>query len=186
MVREADVMAVIAIFGRIAGLAVPLAEKRRRGLDALCRFFKAHSWALEDTDALTGPPKAGANRLVATQDGRQLVIRRDNKGAAFGERERKLFEMVTTRIPWILEPEPVARTGTLRLSPRMQRVLVLVCLGGSRKGIADALRVQVGTVDGYVRDLYRVCGVRSQTELVRLYAGPELASVVGDHTEKGG
>jgi len=166
-------MAIISIFGRVADLRVPLAEKRKRGLEELCRFFQARDWMMEQTGETNGHLKAGGHCLAAGRNGRQLVIRRDADAAPFGRREQELFELVATRIPWLLEPESIARMEEVRLSPKMQRVLVLICLGRSRKEIAEDLHVKPGTIDGYVRDLYQIHGVRSQTALIRFYAGSE-------------
>lgn len=174
MVSEADVTAVVSIFGRIADLRIPLADKRKQVLDALCWFFGGNAWEMKEVSGSGRKAVGTARRLVATRDGRQLIMRRRRDQTAFGPRERQLFEMVTSRVPWLLDSEPVAFGESISLSPRMRKVLVLVCLGGTRKGIAEELNVRPGTVDGYVRDLYRVFGVRTQTELVRMHSGSEM------------
>jgi DNA-binding CsgD family transcriptional regulator len=172
-ITEADLLPILSIFGRIAGLQSSPTEKRLICLEELCQFFQAQDWGLEEMQAPSAAATEETHRLAATQRGRRLTFRRDESRKPFDEKERMMFALITTRIPWLLDPHSDSnlRRREVRLSPQMQRVLVLVCLGEGRKTIADMLGIQQGTLDGYMRDLYRTLGVRSQTALIRLCAG---------------
>jgi DNA-binding CsgD family transcriptional regulator len=61
------------------------------------------------------------------------------------------------------------RVSVPTLSPRQRLALNLLTLGQSHKQIARHMGISIHTLHGYVKDIYRRFGVRSQAELMRRF-----------------
>ncbi|VGO22025.1 response regulator transcription factor [Pontiella sulfatireligans] len=92
----------------------------------------------------------------------------------FSERERLIVETVTTEIGWLYGGAPTQRgADTERLTPRLRSVLTLLLEGYLCNQIADLLHLSPHTVKGYIRDIYRHFGVKSQLALIRHFRQKE-------------
>lgn len=172
MFSESDISALVSIFGQIGNRELPFDEKRRKLLQALGDFFQARTWKIENTPSLQ--TDQGTRQLRATKNDRTLVLEREAKEPTFTKREHQLFQLVTSHAPWLLGDPIDSPQSSPHLSPRMKTVCFFVCLGAGRKEIASALGLEQGSVDAYVRDLYKIYGVRSQREFIRLHGGTHL------------
>lgn len=87
----------------------------------------------------------------------------------FSERDRQIVEAITTEVHWLYDSSPAARRGveTEQLTPRLRSVLALLLDGCLCQQIADLLHLSPHTVKGYIRDIYRHFGVKSQLALIR-------------------
>jgi len=86
----------------------------------------------------------------------------------YSDRERLICQLIFQGIPWLHFRQEQESRVKKKLSPRLQHVLDLLLLGLSRKEIANRTGVTMGTVNGYVRELYASHGVNGHSELMRL------------------
>lgn len=88
---------------------------------------------------------------------------------AFTERQRQIVELITSEVIWLHENmRPTAHGSTIeQLTPRLRSVLSLLLDGLLCKEIAEHLHLSPHTVKGYIRDIYKHLGVKSQIELIR-------------------
>lgn len=92
-------------------------------------------------------------------------------GGEFTEREKRIAHIVLGEVPWLhMTGWPEDRGASVpQLFPRQRVVLNLLLDGLGRKQIAYNLEITENTVAGYVKDLYRHFGVRSQPELMNKF-----------------
>jgi DNA-binding CsgD family transcriptional regulator len=55
--------------------------------------------------------------------------------------------------------------NVLELSPRERDILPLIVLGKSNREIGDALGIKTGTVKFYLKELFKLAGVKNRTQL---------------------
>ena len=87
------------------------------------------------------------------------------------ERETRIFHVLASEISWLHthESSDEVLAEVPRLALRQRLALELLLNGHSRKSIASHMEISLGTASGYVRDLYRVFHVTSQSQLVRRF-----------------
>ncbi|WP_168433471.1 response regulator transcription factor [Pontiella sulfatireligans] len=97
---------------------------------------------------------------------------------SFTERQRQMVETVTGEVKWLYECGTPALRGadTEKLTPRLRSVLALLLDGNLCKQIAELLHLSPHTVKGYIRDIYRHFGVKSQLALIRHFRQKETPS----------
>lgn len=172
--------------------------KRCYLLDGLCDFAGAHEWEwwLEARDegramlrrrigetfspTLPGHVPDGewpgedpgthriVARLVTAEVKSGIALNRPQRERGYTERERDLAMLVLNELPWLHRRETIPKPQSKSLSPRLQLVLDLLLIGLARKDIAGQIGISVGTVNAYVRDLYRHFNVNSHAGLMRL------------------
>lgn len=92
----------------------------------------------------------------------------------FTNREVRIAHIVASEVPWLFamgwpEDRGAAVPG---LAPRCWAVHEMLLQGYNRAKITEHLGVTRHTVDGYVKDIFRLVGVRSQPELMtRFFRG---------------
>ena len=174
MFQESDIAKIIWIFGQAANNSGSPEQKRQDVLDAVANFLGAEKWYFGKITDQSDKLELKFHTLVAEKDNYRLVLGRKKRGKKFTARERALFFLITRQVDWLLKEAPSEGSKRPPLSPRMKTICLFVCLGAGRKEIAGALGLEHGTVDGYIRDLYRIYGVQSQKELIRLHAGDPI------------
>ena len=89
----------------------------------------------------------------------------------FSARDLRIVHIVLTEVPWLHEQGwPDDRgVGVPTLSRRQRLTLNLLTLGQSQKQIAANMNISVYTVQGYIKEIYRHFGVRSQPELMNRF-----------------
>lgn len=58
-----------------------------------------------------------------------------------------------------------------RLSPREKEVFLRLLDGAKMKDIAAELNIKTSTVNGYCREIYKLLGVNSKSQLILRYSG---------------
>jgi DNA-binding CsgD family transcriptional regulator len=103
----------------------------------------------------------------------QIAIYRKQGKPEFGMRETQMAHIVLSEVPWLHALGwPQDRGVSIpKLTPRQRVVMNLLTDGMSRKEMANVLGISEGTVSGYVREVYKHFGVRSQTALVKKFSG---------------
>ena len=97
----------------------------------------------------------------------RIALCRAEQDLPFTDREIQLASLVLEEIPWLHWQDSKPKTSKLKLPPREQFIFDLLLLGLGRKDIAARLGISEGTVAGYIRNLYRSFGVKSQAALMR-------------------
>ncbi|MGC1479966.1 MAG: hypothetical protein WA771_05660 [Chthoniobacterales bacterium] len=90
------------------------------------------------------------------------------------DREVRIAHIVASEVPWLFAMGwPEDRGGSVPgLAPRCWAVHEMLLQGYSRSRITEHLGTSRHTVDGYVKDIFREVGVRSQAELMaRFFLG---------------
>lgn len=100
-----------------------------------------------------------------------LGINRAWNDRPFGEREKRLIELMHDQLAWLYrqfdqENESGFPHVKRPLSQRLQQTLARLVAGDSEKQIASTLNLSVHTVHDYVKQLYRLYGVNSRAELL--------------------
>jgi DNA-binding CsgD family transcriptional regulator len=72
----------------------------------------------------------------------------------------------------------------MELNSRQREVLRLVCKGLRNAEIADLIGVKERTVKSYLAQLFIIFDVTNRTELVGIFADPELETTVGRRTSQ--
>lgn len=106
-----------------------------------------------------------------------VAIYRGHDSARFTPREAHIVHMVLTGVEWIhaLSLSDDRKAVLSKLSPRRRMVLNLVLEGQSRKEMAASLKISVHTLDGYVKDIFKLFDVHSQAELIARFRSGEGA-----------
>jgi len=89
----------------------------------------------------------------------------------FSTRESRIAHIILTEIPWLHEqgwPEDRG-VSVPALSTRQRLALNLLTHGQSHKQIAMHMGISLHTLHGYVKNIYRHFGVRSQAELMNRF-----------------
>ena len=89
----------------------------------------------------------------------------------FTAREARIAHIILTEVPWLHEqgwPEDRG-VSVPTLSSRQRLALNLLTLGHSHKQIAGHMGISLHTLHGYVKNIYRHFGVRSQAELMNRF-----------------
>ena len=118
--------------------------------------------------------RQGRTLLVLGEEQQRARRRRDARESL--ERAAALFDGLGAR-PW--EERARSRIGSIsgrapardELTPAERRVAGLVVQGHTNREVAAALFVTDRTVETHLSRIYRKLGVRSRTELARLYGG---------------
>ena len=192
----ADLIEALAALGRLEeaeALAVELARRGERlgrpsaqgvaerghGLVAAARgereaALAALERAREHHERATLPFERGRTLLVLGEEQQRARRRRDARESL--ERAAAVFDGLGAR-PW--EERARSRIGSISgraparngLTPAERRVAGLVVQGHTNREVAAALFVTDRTVETHLSRIYRKLGVRSRTELARLYGG---------------
>ncbi|MDX2199425.1 MAG: helix-turn-helix transcriptional regulator [Phycisphaerae bacterium] len=104
-------------------------------------------------------------------------VNREFGDKPFDERERLMMELITPALEWLYRMAPAgaaAAPGALApaadplaaLSPSLRRVARALVEGDSAKQAAARLGLRVNTVQSYMKQIYRLLGVNTRTELV--------------------
>jgi DNA-binding CsgD family transcriptional regulator len=120
-----------------------------------------------------GPVILSQRPLDATSASTMALYRAHGK-PEFDAREVRIAHIVLTEVPWLHEQGwPQDRGISIpHLSRRQRLTLNLLTLGQSRKQIAENMKISVHTAQGYIKDVYKILQVTSQTELMnRFYQG---------------
>ncbi len=83
------------------------------------------------------------------------------------EREVRIVSTVLRGLPWLHAPL-AERPPDRRMAPRLESIRKLLLNGLQRKEIAASLGLSIGTVNGYIKEIYQHYKVTSRTELFRL------------------
>ncbi len=113
-----------------------------------------------------GPRRILVGRVVS-QGQSWIALNRGEGERAYTERERRLTYLVLNQLHWLHGRGGRQQAPARELSARLQLVLDLLMIGLQRKEIAAQIGISMGTVSGYVRDLYRHFEVNSHAELIR-------------------
>lgn len=137
--------------------------------------------APDGTDVPLPEPGGGSHRIVAElvtdKVESRIALNRSLHERGYTERERHLTMLVLRELPWLHRWDTAPRARPKELSPRLQLVLDLLLIGLSRKDISAQIGISVGTVNAYVRDLYRHFNVNSHAGLMRLQGGQKTREV---------
>lgn len=89
----------------------------------------------------------------------------------FSPRDSRIVHIVTTEVAWLHEqgwPEDRGISAP-KLTKRQRLTLNLLTQGQNRKQIASNMNISVNTVQGYIKEVYRLFGVNSQAELMNRF-----------------
>lgn len=100
----------------------------------------------------------------------RMVFGRRAKRPAFSEREEEMARIVAEEVGWLHELKPVCTPlhSEVHLSARQRETFILLAQGLSHKEIADRLGISPHTEHDYVKALYRIFGIKSRAELIKL------------------
>jgi DNA-binding CsgD family transcriptional regulator len=89
----------------------------------------------------------------------------------FTPREVRIAHIIYTEVAWLHEQGwPEDRGSSVpHLSRRQRLTLNLLTHGQSRKQIAANMKISIHTAQGYIKDVYRLFHVNSQTELMNRF-----------------
>ena len=89
----------------------------------------------------------------------------------FTARESRIAHIILNEVPWLhLQGWSDDRGSSVpKLSRRLRMTLNLLISGQSQKQIARNMSVSIGTVQGYVKAIYRHFGLHSQAELMNRF-----------------
>ncbi len=194
---ELDLRALVRLLGEAAALPDPWEAKRDHLLERLCDLIGACQWrwtlfdlppdrpeaialhscqhVVSTTPLCALPPDTHwetphvvvASQKVAHQGFSVIALVRSLDDRPYTSRETTLARLVLEQIPWLHQKE-LPPTQERRLFPRLALMEALLLEGLSRKEIASRTGLSLGTVNGYIRDLYGFYAVNSHAELIRL------------------
>jgi DNA-binding CsgD family transcriptional regulator len=121
-------------------------------------------------EAKIGPTIMSMRPLDASSGSMTGLYRAHGK-TEFTAREVRIAHIIFTEVAWLHEQGwPEDRGSSVpKLSRRQRLTLNLLTLGQSRKQIATNMKISVHTAQGYIKDVYRIFQVNSQTELMNRF-----------------
>lgn len=86
----------------------------------------------------------------------------------FTPRQKLITHIIVNEVDWLHRTDLPDHVGVEapKLSPRRREVFAYLLMGWSRKRIASELGLTPNTVAGYQKDIYKLFGVTSQSELI--------------------
>jgi DNA-binding CsgD family transcriptional regulator len=89
----------------------------------------------------------------------------------FTARESRIAHIILNEVPWLhLQGWSEDRGASVpKLSRRLRLTLNLLVSGQNQKQIAQNMGISIGTVQGYVKEVYRHFGLHSQAELMNRF-----------------
>ncbi|MGD7651831.1 MAG: helix-turn-helix transcriptional regulator, partial [Verrucomicrobiales bacterium] len=99
-----------------------------------------------------------------------LLARRWHK-PEFSDRENRIAHILLSEVPWLHQDSwPNHPTDqAANLSPRLNTITNLLLQGNSRKQMAAELDLSIHTVNEYVKHVYHLFGVHSQSALIHKF-----------------
>lgn len=118
---------------------------------------------------------------LANGDYSAVGIYRGNDAPPFEPRQADIVHILLSEVSWlhVLGWTDEQNETLPKLSPRRRMVLNLVLEGQSRKEMAASLGISVHTLDGYVKDIFRLFGAHSQAELIARFRSGERPAIPG-------
>lgn len=173
---EEDVREMVRLFAEAGGAAACLDGRRRVLLEGLARWIALDGWSFLGADAVEirqGRTREAVDAGIVWEGPGFRWEGYRGPDRMFGGREERIVSAVFRAASWLAgdggllgTPDRVPRMTSQRLA----EVFVELIDGRSRKEIADRLGISVNTVSGYVREIYRLHGVKSQAMLVSMAA----------------